>query len=194
MNLVNGKIYIGKHSTKDINDRYMSSSKLIKSAMKKYGKHNFTKEVLFICDSSDEAYEKEKELVNEDFIKRKDVYNVRVGGDAGPDQTGWKHTDEAKQKISKASKGIKKTEEHKKNYSAAAKKRDPEKQREMVDKMNSKGKTQEQIQKQKESMLGRIWMNFNDTSALVKSNDVDIYLENGWVKGRTPFLKRITNE
>ena len=34
-NLVNGKIYIGKHETNDINDGYLGSGNLIRLAIKK---------------------------------------------------------------------------------------------------------------------------------------------------------------
>ena len=36
-NKMNGKIYIGKHTTKDPYDKYMGSGKLIIQAIKKYG-------------------------------------------------------------------------------------------------------------------------------------------------------------
>lgn len=85
-NTVNGKIYIGKHMTEDINDGYLGSGKLIKLAIKKYGKDNFKKEILFELSSEDEMNNKEKEIVNESFIKRDDNYNLTIGGSGG-----WAH-------------------------------------------------------------------------------------------------------
>lgn len=53
-NLVNGKIYIGKHITEDPNDRYLGSGHLFYKAVRKYGVKNFKKEVLFIFDNEEE--------------------------------------------------------------------------------------------------------------------------------------------
>jgi hypothetical protein len=36
-NMVNGKYYVGRHSTTDINDGYMGSGIWIKNAIRKYG-------------------------------------------------------------------------------------------------------------------------------------------------------------
>jgi hypothetical protein len=58
----------------------MGSNKLIKNAIKKYGRKEFKKEILFIFDNEFEMYEKELELVNENFIARNDTYNIAVGG------------------------------------------------------------------------------------------------------------------
>ena len=46
-NNINNKQYIGQHTTKDLNDNYMGSGKIIKQAFQKYGKENFTKTILF---------------------------------------------------------------------------------------------------------------------------------------------------
>ena len=79
-NLINGKIYVGAHSCSDVNDSYMGSGGSIKSAIKKYGKHNFSKQILFLADSEEEMFDIERVLVDKTFIKRKDVYNKCEGG------------------------------------------------------------------------------------------------------------------
>ena len=82
-NHINNKIYIGKHRTKDLNDKYMGSGKAIYLAIKKYGKENFTKEILFVYDNEQEMNIKEKELVNENFVRSKQSYNISLGGKGG---------------------------------------------------------------------------------------------------------------
>ena len=59
-NLINGKYYIGKHETDDINDDYLGSGIALLAAIKKYGRENFTKEVLYVFDSEQEMIDKIK--------------------------------------------------------------------------------------------------------------------------------------
>lgn len=82
-NLINGKIYIGAHSTDNINDSYLGSGVLLHRAIKKYGRENFQREIIHFCENSEELYQLEREIVNEEFIVRDDVYNVTLGGGGG---------------------------------------------------------------------------------------------------------------
>lgn len=82
-NVLNGKIYIGKHKTKNPNDEYLGSGHLIQLAIKKYGKVNFVKEVLFVFGSEIEMNAKERELVTEEFVLQDTNYNLCTGGDGG---------------------------------------------------------------------------------------------------------------
>lgn len=95
-NNANGKIYIGKHSTNNLDDGYMGSGKLILKAEKKYGLENFTKEYLAFCDTEEKLNYLEKFYIKK--YKAKEVgYNLTDGGDGG----SGKHTQEFKDKISK---------------------------------------------------------------------------------------------
>jgi hypothetical protein len=80
-NTLNGKYYIGCHKTKDKNDGYMGSGKLIKRAIQKYGIDNFKKEIIIECSNAEEMYEQENKLVNIE----EDSYNIKLGGLGGFD-------------------------------------------------------------------------------------------------------------
>jgi hypothetical protein len=86
INLINGKFYTGVHSTKDLDDGYLGSGKYLKYALNKYGKENFKREILEFFGSKSEMYYIESLIVNEEFVKRKDNYNIRIGG-----RGGWDH-------------------------------------------------------------------------------------------------------
>lgn len=84
-NNLNNKIYVGVHKTKNIDDGYMGSGKVIKRAINKYGIENFTKVILEHFDNAEAMYAKEKEVVTIEFLARDDVYNLRRGGFGGFD-------------------------------------------------------------------------------------------------------------
>jgi group I intron endonuclease len=118
-NKINGKKYLGKHSTMDIYDSYMGSGKLIRFAIDKYGIQNFEKEILFMFDNKKDMETKEKELVNEAVIQGDEFYNLAPGGQGGD---MLKFADEERKKlkserISLKIKGKPKTPEHRKAIS-----------------------------------------------------------------------------
>ena len=81
-NKVNNKIYIGIHSTKNINDNYSGSGLALNKAYEKYGDNNFIKYILQFFNDRTELLSKESELVTEDFIKDNNNYNLCLGGNA----------------------------------------------------------------------------------------------------------------
>jgi len=56
-NLINNKIYIGVHSTYNLDDGYLGSGIGIKNAIKKYGKQNFKRQIIHYCLSEQDAYQ-----------------------------------------------------------------------------------------------------------------------------------------
>lgn len=82
-NKINSKIYIGVHSTTNLDDGYMGSGKAIKSAIRKYGKDVFDKEIIEHFNSYEDMISKEIEIVNYDFISTNKTYNACIGGQGG---------------------------------------------------------------------------------------------------------------
>lgn len=113
-NNIDGKYYIGQHTTEDLDDGYMGSGKLIYRAIQKHGIENFTKEYLRFCSSPEELNLIEEELV---IINEVDPnsYNLTKGGNKPPvakkgrkstrpkfpNGYGYKHTPEALEAIRK---------------------------------------------------------------------------------------------
>lgn len=84
-NLINGKKYIGQH-TGQINDSYLGSGVVLVKAIEKYGKENFTKEILEICEK-EELDEKEKYwIAYYNALEDDNYYNQTEGGQKGD---GW---------------------------------------------------------------------------------------------------------
>jgi hypothetical protein len=79
-NKVNGRYYIGRHATKNLDDGYMGSGKGIKNALEKYGIDNFTKEIIATAETSQDLWQLEKDIVNESIVKDPLSYNISYGG------------------------------------------------------------------------------------------------------------------
>jgi hypothetical protein len=82
-NLINAKVYIGKHITQDLNDGYLGSGKLLRRAIDKYGVENFAKEILHVFDNEADMNACEAKLVTEEFVLQETNYNLCAGGRGG---------------------------------------------------------------------------------------------------------------
>lgn len=83
VNQINQKFYIGYHSTTNPNDDYLGSGVQIRRAVRKYGRANFKKHVVFVSDSELEALEYEAEVLRV-HLESPDCYNIVPGGRGGP--------------------------------------------------------------------------------------------------------------
>ena len=95
-NMINGKKYIGKHSTTDVYDGYFGSGIAIKQAINKYGIDNFKKEIICYCNNEEELKEMEKYHIKKEGTFSKG-YNLTLGGEG---ILGYKHTEDSIRKAS----------------------------------------------------------------------------------------------
>lgn len=120
-NKLDGKIYIGKREKPYFDVDYWGSGKYLNSAYKKYGKENFTREIICWCPDRKTLWEKEIYYISELKAQDKNIgYNIANGGGGGcPHTLEWrqKHSGagngrfgkevskETRQKISEKNKG-----------------------------------------------------------------------------------------
>ncbi len=118
-NLINGKQYVGEHSTIDLDssktNNYKGSGRpYLERAFKKYGRKNFKKEILEFFDTKKEAQKFEKKYINQFNTLVPNGYNISPTG--GSHSKGWMNelskgklkkprSKSVKEKISKTLKG-----------------------------------------------------------------------------------------
>lgn len=135
-NMVNGKRYLGQKRFDEWNKwkTYLGSGRAFKNALKKYGKENFSRNIIYFCYSEEELNKVEYDLsVFLNVVDSDDWYNLEYGGSgcSGYHHTeetkrhlcevlsgenhpwyGRHHSEETKEKISKSHKGKVFSEEH----------------------------------------------------------------------------------
>jgi hypothetical protein len=202
-NKLNGKIYIGIHSTENINDGYMGSGVLVLQAIEKYGEDNFLKTILEYCDSRETLVELEKKVVDNEFVARRDTYNLTVGG--GGLISTWKKSNETI--ASKLKNDPIWTEIRSRNISlgirnAMKKGKCSTATREFQMLRTEKSRSKEAIKKRKEtyaknkhqqgennSRYGKKAIHNDITWKWVQKEEVEKYLNNGWKLGMLKTTK-----
>ena len=125
INLLNGKIYIGKRVYRKKDDNwYLGSGIYLNRAIKKYGRENFKKEILEWCNDKIHLCEREIYWIKQFNATNPEIgYNLSLGGDGGNvgveayikignKLRGKKKSKEFGEKVSKALKGKPKSKEH----------------------------------------------------------------------------------
>lgn len=78
-----GRYYIGMHSTDDLEDGYFGSGKLITRSIKKHGIERHEKEILEFLESRELLKTREKELITDDIRSDLLCMNIAPGGGGG---------------------------------------------------------------------------------------------------------------
>lgn len=82
-NTVTGQRYVGTHTTYDINDRYLGSGLYLKRAIRDHGRKIFSKEIICICVSLQEAHDNEKIFIERYNTLQPVGYNLSPTGGMG---------------------------------------------------------------------------------------------------------------
>ena len=95
-NNINEKRYVGME-TQD-NPNYFGSGVLVKKALKKYGRQNFSKQTLLECKSEEEMREAEEFFIAElNAVEDPSFYNLHEGGRGG--DTGFREGTDISAKV-----------------------------------------------------------------------------------------------
>lgn len=172
-NLVNGKKYLGIHSSKCLEkDNYLGSGTLLREAIKKYGKENFRRRDIKLFGSIQEAKQYEADQITGEILRDTNYYNIAPGGGGGIAGARPYHTESKRFMV--APEAI------------------PKFLKEHPDAVE--GIPEEYREAQKQRMLGRVAINNGSEHKLVPQEDVQKYLNNGWTIGTTEKLNRKNSE
>lgn len=201
-NLVNGKVYIGQSI--DIEERFRShklreSNTHLKNAFKKYGLENFSFSILKECKKEDLSFYEHWYIIANCSFDGRYGYNKTLGGEEYTihnQETLLKISKRTKEGLAKSEKvkeyhkrqiGQKRSEETKKKQSEAAK-ASWKRGRDISNYHGgfTKENYEERCKKCSLASKGRIIMNNGIKQVQSKPEDVNIYLSQGYVKGKLP--------
>ena len=195
-NLINGKKYIGKHKSTAFDIRYKSSGVALNNAIKKYGRENFTTELIESFNSKEELNEAEIKYIKKyNAVYDSNYYNIANGGEGGDTFSNLSDSDKLKfakhssdswnnnyaercKNISMSLKGKCKSNEHKLNISKGC-----------IEKGSNKGVNNGMYGKKRSGELapnfGKHYYNNGVKEYLLYDIDYENkYKQKGFIKGR----------
>jgi hypothetical protein len=192
------------HSTSNLKDGYLGSGTHLRYSIRKYGIDNFKIEILEWCITRENLIEKEKEIITENHINNPNCYNLKFGGLGGGGFVNKEHQFKCSQAAGKKhSERLLNDEEYRKNYSEklseSGKKRYEEGNLKTLS-CDWTGKNHSEISKQKmstskkgkglgssNSQFNTCWVTKNNENKKIKTSEIHLYLNDGWIKGRFIF-------
>ena len=209
-NRLNGKFYIGMHSTDNLDDGYFGSGTYITRSVNKHGKENHDFEILEHYFSREDLAAREKELITVQLLEDDQCMNLREGGNGG-----WHFCNLSEEEISKRTWQWVKAHSEKMNSDSEYRERVSSRLSEAWQSRLQAGekpfggkgttaflgKTHSEETKQKmrkpknegasNSQFGTCWITKDGSSKKISSLDLPIWINDGWTKGRK--IKQFTN-
>jgi hypothetical protein len=195
---VTGRYYVGMHSAYNLEDGYMGSGKRLRYSIRKHGIENHTKEILEFLPTREELVLREIEIVTKELVETPMCMNLREGGTGGFSSEQQKLNaikSNEKQKLLREdaewvnkkseslSKAIKKAYEDGKidrnvNYDWNGKTHSEETKQLISEKRKGSGLGETN------SQYGTCWITKDGVNKKIKKENLETYLNEGWVKGR----------
>jgi len=197
--ILTNRYYIGMHSTDNIDDNYLGSGKRLWNSINYHGRENHKKEILEFFSNREELKLREKKIVDKELINDHYCMNLQLGGGggfknelhmiktskAGNDQFKKNMTDPEYRRIfsQKMSEATKKSFELGKRvrsnfYDWTGKKHTEESKQKLslIKKNTGVGSDN--------SVWGMKWMNKETKNKMVRPEDINQYLSDGWNFGQ----------
>ena len=167
-NIANGMIYVGAHSTDLLEDGYIGSGFRLTLAVEKYGIKSFERRILHIFNTTEEMFNAESILVDLEFLKRPDVYNIVEGGFGG---------------FNKGTTGLKHLHHPKSGKRCAV-------HPNIIPAMLAEGW---RVGRNMSSTTGTIWIHKGPDKRMIAPGDFNTYINSGWVRGlpKSPTLGKV---
>lgn len=80
INKITGKMYVGEHSTTNLNDKYLGSGKALKDSFKKYRKKNFLRVILKFYKNKNNAHIDQERYIDMFDTLTPNGYNISPSG------------------------------------------------------------------------------------------------------------------
>lgn len=194
---VTGRYYVGIHSTNNLEDGYMGSGRRLRASIRKYGIENFSKEILGFFETRELLVEAEIKAITPEMITDKNCMNLMGGGTGGfisDEQQRHRSICAGKALANKIKTDSVFREKHKKqvsknmtnlhrqgkiNYNTFEGKCHSEETKQLISEVKKGtgvGETN--------SQYGTCWITKNGINKKIKKEDLEIYLNEGWLKGR----------
>lgn len=194
----NGNFYIGMHSTENLKDGYVGSGTRLKHLIYKHGKEIFNMEILEFLPNRESLKKREIEIVNSDLLLEEKCMNLKPGGYGGFNNKEhmMKVSSAGNKEFLEKMKDNEYRKEFSKKLSESNKKQFLDGRRERKQFYDWTGKNHSEETKLKlslknknkgvgsnNSVWGRRWMNKEFKNKMVKQEEIDFHISDGWVFG-----------